>query len=308
MSATGPKNTSATTSADRPDSRGSTVSCLSSRSTFHDDFARSIEFCSRPTASSSGGLRDGLLGLSAYRRTELRPDARATVHRPVDRARFTEIAGSSAGGPSVGSDRCDALRNRHAVDALRSALGGDPGGDPVRSCARARQPHRRPHRLPGRALPADRDRPRRADRVPAATDGELHVRSLDLDADDRRDGTPGRVRSPRPSRCSHGSRRRRSRASTPRSRRPCRSARAVVERGVRGRARDRDRRRRPACASARPSSRSLAQEVEQRASGVPCGVMDQLASVAGGPGTRCCSTAARSRSRRSRCRRRSGCS
>jgi len=41
------------------------------------------------------------------------------------------------------------------------------------------------------------------------------------------------------------------------------------------------------------------QRAEQRSSGVPCGVMDQLASVCGVRVTRCCSTAMRSRSNRS---------
>ena len=57
--------------------------------------------------------------------------------------------------------------------------------------------------------------------------------------------------------------------------------------------------------SNRPTLALAGQEAEQLASGVPCGVMDQLASVGGRAGTHSCSTAARSRSHRSRSRRRS---
>ena len=163
---------------DSPESSGSTVSFLSSRSTFHDDFARSIEFCSRPTGSSSDGY---------FRRIRVLPRA-----DPDHDARVRRLG------------RWHARRESDRFDAVRGALGDAVRRRPIRAGAGPGQPDRRPHRLPGRALPADRDRPRRARSAfrPRA-DGRVHVRSLDLDADvdarrRRRDrSTPrGRVRSP----------------------------------------------------------------------------------------------------------------
>ena len=149
----------------------------------------------------------------------------------------------------------------------------------VRARAGTRQPHRRPHRLPGRVVPAGRDRSRRARRVPAARRrSRVVVDSVDL-ADRRRSVRP------------HGRR-----GASPPSRRRGRPATglrcggrldgadrigALVERGVRGRDRARRRRRRRASRSTAASSRCAAQEAEHVATGVPCGVMDQMASVFG---------------------------
>ena len=68
----------------------------------------------------------------------------------------------------------------------------------------------------------------------------------------------------------------------------------VVERRARGGRRPRPRRRR----RRRSTSPALCQRAEHRASGVPCGIMDQLASVAGVDGARApASTATPSTSR-----------
>ena len=158
------------------------------------------------------------------------------------------------------------------------------------------QPHRRPHRLPGRAVRADGDRPWRRARVDAARPPH------DLDAV-RFDG---RHRDRRPRRRilvnlgNLGNLLRRSRRgvlvtatvrgcasvgtkprrSMPMCTRTCRSA-AASRRARRSAWRVRSHSRKPwARQSPAPNSRLVAQRAEHLA-GVPCGVMDQMASVHG---------------------------
>ena len=140
---------------------------------------------------------------------------------------------------------------------------------------------------------------------PAPTVGS-HVRSLDLDADVElpraRRREPGPVRSPRRSGCSARSAARRSRASTRRSRRPCRSGRAC-RRARRSRSRSRIVTATVAGVPPRPG-RARARRAGGRAARDRRAVRRHgPARVGGGQSrvTRCCSTAARSRSRRSRC-------
>ena len=91
ISATGPKNASATTSIARPESSGSTMSLRSSRSTPHDPLASSIEFCSASAHWSSSGLT--FVG-QGYSRERVDLDARRSL-RTLARCRSCGLPAGS---------------------------------------------------------------------------------------------------------------------------------------------------------------------------------------------------------------------
>ena len=159
------------------------------------------------------------------------------------------------------------------------------------------EPDRRPHRLPGRLLPPDGDRPRRRRRGSApATDGRVRralATSSPASSTSRPTDRPTRGASSRAwGRTVAAVLRvlaepRRGAASAFDARRRVDGAGrlgAVVERGVRGRVRARVRATSRAWRSAAASSRSPRRRPSTLATGVPCGVMDQMASVFGRAG------------------------
>ena len=198
------------------------------------------------------------------------------------------LSGSSP-PPSSGSGHLlQPGRPTDAAAALRAAAASAPsvttprrhdGGAGLRP--RSGQPHRRPHRLHRRARAADGDRPRHhrrrrrgGDRVALRSADEPEPAVVPLDVDDPAAVSPawaryvaGVVAEVRPPEgwsatvTHHAAHRRR----------------AVLVGGARGR-------RRPGPRRLDGAALELAlacQRAEQAASGVPCGVMDQLASAAG---------------------------
>ena len=257
-----------------------------------------------PTAPESSGSSGELLVVAQHVPRRL---------RQVDRVLQPSHGGPPRTDTSVGQGTV-AARDRRSLDVAVRRLGRcrtrsahvGPLRPRSRGCARRRarrralragagpgQPDRRPHRLPGRALPADRDRPRGADRVPAAF-RRPGARALPRSRRRRRaaaDGSGPRAGRPvgpiaatvallgargRPVR----GLRRRDHVDRPDRRRACRRARrstvalAIV-----------DRRRSAACAldptraRARRAGGRAARDAACRA-----GVMDQLASVGGRAG------------------------
>ena len=284
--------------------RATRTACASRR-------ARTSARCPRSTTPA----RDDLAASARRRARPLRPAvARAAARLPVPvpavvppgarerrrrvaRARARRAAAARAGRAAL--RRVGRARQRHAVEP------GRPRGRGRRRCA-TRDARR--FRAPGRvnliggqvdyhegwvvSMAIDRDvrrRPRR--RAPT---GAIVARSRDLDGvvdvaadgdDDPRAVQPGvgphgrgrraRARRARP--------RRRS-APTSRSRRRADRRGLVVERGVRGRVRARARATPRASRSTAHDLALAAQRAEHVATGVPCGIQDQMASVLGRAG------------------------
>ena len=214
-----------------------------------------------------------------------------------------ELGGGLLANPVLPEQAAAELRARRAAssnaarDRSRSAVRADPRrarrrARGLRPRARAREPARRPRRLPRRAAsPRWRSTATSSSVCARRTDGRVTVRSLDLagTVDVAADGTTeprgvepvvgplgrGRRRHARARRAPGRRDRRRGRRPTSRSARACRRAR---------RSRSRSRSRSATAADWSTDVRSLAlacQQAEHDATGVPCGIQDQLVALAG---------------------------
>ena len=187
------------------------------------------------------------------------------------------------GGHGVMLPRLDRPVNRPAEAAGRRVATCTTGEPVTRPRPRSGEPHRRPHRLHRRAGAADGDRPGDDGRGRA---GRRRRRARRRPTSPSRRSVAARRRRPGRGRAGVGPLRRRrgrraaaaGRVRRARSAPTCRSAPAC-------RRAPRSRWRSPSPSASTRRRRStlarLCQRAEHRASGVPCGIMDQLASAAG---------------------------